>query len=150
MTFFPMEHEEYEIFPQSPEEVVRNLKKIADGKLYTGIFFPSMFTLKPVSSIGMLVTGYFSVDGRRMVLDYLLTKQGKIAWLLEMFLLPIVMLIVYLKLTGGFMPGDSVFFLPMCIFFYILWMLLILCVKHILFHLIKKTTHKRILVHSRY
>ncbi len=150
MNFFPFEHEEYEIFPQSPEEVVHNLKKIADGKFYTGIFFSSMFTLKPVSSIGMLVTGYFSVDGKRMILDYMLTKQGKIAWLIEMFLIPFAMLLVYLKLTGGFMPGDSVFFLPMCFFFYILWMLLIICTKHIIFRLIKKTTHKSILIHSRY
>ena len=150
MTFFPFEHEEYEIFPQSPESVVGNLKKIADGKLYTGIFFPSMFTLKPVSSIGMLVTGYFSVDGKKMVLDCNKNKKGKIVWLLEMFLIPIVMLFIYLKLTGGFMPGDSIFFLPMCLFFYILWMLLILCVKHIIFRLIKNATHKSILVHSRY
>ena len=150
MTFFPFDHEEYEIFPQSPAEVVGNLKKIADGKLYTGIFFSSMFTLKPVSSIGMLVTGYFSVDGKRMVLDYLLTKKGKIVWLLEMFLIPVIMLVIYLKLTGGFMPGDSVFFLPMCAFFYVLWMLLILCVKHILFRIIKNATHKSIIVHSRY
>ena len=150
MTFFPFEHEEYEIFPQSPASVVSNLRKIADGKLYTGIFFPSMFTLKPVSSIGMLVTGYFSVDGKKMILDYLLTKQGKIVWLLEMFLIPVIMLIIYLKLTGGFMPFSGVFFLPMCAFFYILWMLLILCIKHILFRLIKNATHKSILVHSRY
>ncbi len=150
MKFFPFEHEEYDISPQSPEDVIRKLKKIADGKLYTGIFFSSMFTLKPVSTIGMLVTGYFSVDGKRMVLDFLLTKAGKIAWLLEMFLIPLVMLLIYLKLTGGFMPGDSVFFLPMCFFFYILWMLLILCVKHILFRLIKKSTYKSILLHARY
>ena len=150
MTFFPVEHEEYEIFPQSPEEVVGRLKKIADGKLCTGIFFSSMFTLKPISYIGMLVTGYFSVDGKRMVLDYLLTKRGKIVWLLEIFLIPIIMLIVYLKLTGGFMPGDSVFFLPMCIFFYILWMLLIISMNHILFRLVKNATHKRILLYSRY
>ena len=150
MRFFPFEHEEYEIYPQSPEEVIQKLKKMADGKLYTGIFFSSMYTLKPISSLGMLVTGYFSVDGRRMVLDYLLTKQGKIAWLLEMFLIPLVMLLIYLKLTGGFMPGDSVFFLPMCLFFYILWMLLILCVKHIVFRLIQKSTHKSILIHSRF
>ena len=150
MTFFPFEHEEHEIFPQSPEEVINNLKKLPDGKHYTGIFFPSMFTLKPVSSIGMLVTGYFSVDGKRMVLDYLLTKQGKTAWILEMFLIPLAMLVVYLKLTGGFMPGDSVFFLPMCFFFYTLWVLLILCVKHILFRLIKNATHKSILIHMRY
>ncbi|MBP5157014.1 MAG: hypothetical protein ILP18_03975 [Treponema sp.] len=150
MTFFPVEHEEYEIFPQSPEEVVGRLKKIADGKLCTGIFFSSMFTLKPISCIGMLVTGYFSVDGKRMVLDYLLTKRGKIVWLLEIFLIPIIMLIVYLKLTGGFMPGDSVFFLPMCIFFYILWMLLIISMNHILFRLVKNATHKKILLNSRY
>ena len=48
------------------------------------------------------------------------------------------------------MPFSSVFFLPMCAFFYILWMLLILCVKHIIFRLIKNATHKSILVHSRY
>ena len=150
MNFFPSDHEEYEIFPQSPEEVVNKLKKMADGKFYTGIFFPSMFTLKPGSSIGMLVTGYFSVDGKRMILDYLLTKQGKLAWILETALIPLVMLGIYLKLTGGFMPGDSVFFLPMCLFFYILWGLLITCTKYILFHLIKKATHKSILAHSRY
>ena len=40
--------------------------------------------------------------------------------------------------------------LLMCLFFYILWMLLILCVKHIIFRLIKNATHKSILVHSRY
>ncbi len=152
MKFFPSEHEEIPIFPLSTETELTRLKELSHKKHLKGTFFANIFTLKPkrLTANSMLITGYFSPDSRRLVLDYFLTKTGKVLWLAEIFLLPVLLLALYLYLTSGIMPGDSIFFVPMCVFFYMLWALLIFSIKQILFHSVKKKIHKEIVINSMY
>lgn len=150
MRIFPAEHEEFEIYPRKSEQSIARLEELSKRKSYEGVFFSNMFTMTPPKGRGLLITGYFSRDSKRLILDYLLTKPSQVLWILEVLFLPVVFLAIYLKITGGMMPCDSGYFIPMCVFFYLLCAILIHCLRYIFFQIAKNKFHQQIVLYALY
>lgn len=153
MHFFPSEHIKLTTTPLNPTEVIARIKSLTEKDKFKGTFLINMFNIQytPKVLFGIkipfdpLVTGYFSTDKKNIILDYNMSKMGKLKMLCLMFILPIIFILSYMH----FVDTESI--LPyIYAIFYTLSSILIYLVNIIIFKIKQKKIHNKLLIQILY
>ncbi|MBR1911803.1 MAG: hypothetical protein IJ828_05550 [Treponema sp.] len=153
MLFFPSTHSTITITPLMPADVISRIKKLTEKDRFKGTFLGSMFTIHytvfmlnafkvPVDPV---ITGYFSNDKKNIVLDYNMSKTGKIKLLAYTFLLPLIVSLLYIHVAHISFDRPVIFFV-----FYLLCALFIYFINILLFKFKTKHIHRKIFIQVLY
>ncbi len=159
MSPFPSVHEELDISPLTPTQVLTRLKELAEKKFFSGLFFGNMFTMQYIKKnlkstrerkSWTVVTGYFTSDSKKIIFDYTMSKPYKTVTLLCLALVPLILLIIYLTITAGNLPVSKGIYLLTAVFFYIVCGALTMAAVTGVFKLQKKRMHRLLSIQVLY
>ena len=131
------------------------MRELAAQQKFSGTIFSSMFTLcytppfKLPSGKQLVceptVTGYFSQDPRKLLLDYSFSKKAKLFSLIQMLVLPLLPLLIFAIATRRHAPHPLVYLV-----FYCLCFLLDAVFSYLFFRLCLAKIHKIIALQALY
>ena len=153
MKFFPSEHARITTVPLMPADVIARIKVLTEKKVFSGTFLVNMFTLQytPKLLFGIrlplnpVITGYFANNNKDVILDYNLSKTGKIIMLVSTFILPILLFLLYAHTVHVNFSLKTLF--PI---FYILTATFLYLTNILAFRLRIKNLHRKIFIQGLY
>ncbi|MCR5764312.1 MAG: hypothetical protein K6G00_13105 [Treponema sp.] len=153
MQFFPSDHENISIAPLMPPDVISRIRVLTEKDKFSGTFLVNMFTMQYILHfplkfkllIDPVITGYFSNDKKNIVLDYNLSKAGRIRMTALTLILPFIILLAYIHLTSAAFSTISIYAV-----FYALCALFIYFLNVLIFKLKTKHIHRKIFIQVLY